>query len=77
MGRHARPELTLAFPDAHQLVAYGTGHFDLLDKAECVIVIPSVKKAALGVGARWGAAVPHDEQLALWLRPIRVNRPRP
>ena len=27
---------------------------DLLDKAECVIVIPSVKKAALGVGARWG-----------------------
>ena len=27
---------------------------DLLDKAECVIVIPSAKKAALGVGARWG-----------------------
>ena len=27
---------------------------DLLDKAECVIVIPSVKKAALVVGARWG-----------------------
>jgi lipid-binding SYLF domain-containing protein len=27
---------------------------DLLDKAECVIVIPSVKKAALGLGARWG-----------------------
>jgi lipid-binding SYLF domain-containing protein len=27
---------------------------DLLDKAECVIVVPSVKKAALGVGARWG-----------------------
>jgi lipid-binding SYLF domain-containing protein len=27
---------------------------DLLDKAECVIVIPSVKKAAFGFGARWG-----------------------
>jgi lipid-binding SYLF domain-containing protein len=27
---------------------------DLLDKAECVIVIPSAKKAALGLGARWG-----------------------
>jgi SH3 domain-containing YSC84-like protein 1 len=27
---------------------------DLLDKAECVIVIPSMKKAALVVGARWG-----------------------
>lgn len=32
---------------------------DLLDKARCVIVIPGVKKGALGVGARfgWGAAV--------------------
>jgi lipid-binding SYLF domain-containing protein len=32
---------------------------DLLDKARCVIVIPGVVKAALGVGARlgWGAAV--------------------
>jgi SH3 domain-containing YSC84-like protein 1 len=26
----------------------------LLDKAECVAVIPSVKKAAFGVGGRWG-----------------------
>jgi lipid-binding SYLF domain-containing protein len=32
---------------------------DLLDKAECVIVIPGVKKAALAIGGRmgWGAAV--------------------
>jgi lipid-binding SYLF domain-containing protein len=32
---------------------------DLLDKAECVVVIPGVKKAALGLGGRlgWGAAV--------------------
>jgi lipid-binding SYLF domain-containing protein len=27
---------------------------DLLDKAECVAVIPSVKKFALGLGGRWG-----------------------
>jgi lipid-binding SYLF domain-containing protein len=27
---------------------------DLLDKAECVAVIPSAKKFALGVGGRWG-----------------------
>lgn len=27
---------------------------DLLDKAECVVVIPSVKKGALGVGASYG-----------------------
>jgi lipid-binding SYLF domain-containing protein len=32
---------------------------DLLDKARCVVVIPGVKKAALGVGGHlgWGAAV--------------------
>jgi lipid-binding SYLF domain-containing protein len=27
---------------------------DLLDKAECVAVVPSVKKFALGLGGRWG-----------------------
>ncbi len=32
---------------------------DLLDKARCVVVIPGVKKGAIGFGARfgWGAAV--------------------
>jgi SH3 domain-containing YSC84-like protein 1 len=30
---------------------------DLLDKAECVIVLPSVKKAAFGVGASYGRGV--------------------
>lgn len=30
---------------------------DLLDKAECVIVLPSVKKAALGVGGSYGRGV--------------------
>src|SRR5947209_12776938 len=27
---------------------------DLIDKAECVIVLPSVKKFAIGFGASWG-----------------------
>ncbi|EYF00513.1 esterase/lipase family protein [Chondromyces apiculatus] len=30
LGRHERPELTLAFPPEHQWVALGTGHLDLL-----------------------------------------------
>jgi lipid-binding SYLF domain-containing protein len=30
---------------------------DLLDKAECVIVLPSVKKAAFGIGASYGRGV--------------------
>lgn len=33
-GRSARAELTLGFPDAHQWIAFGTGHLDLLDKPE-------------------------------------------
>ncbi|MEP6859573.1 MAG: alpha/beta hydrolase [Deltaproteobacteria bacterium] len=33
LGLHARPELTLAFPDAHRWVAYGTGHVQLLGSA--------------------------------------------
>ena len=30
---------------------------DLLDKAECIIVLPSVKKAAFGVGGSYGRGV--------------------
>src|SRR5262245_8136322 len=30
---------------------------DLLDRAECVIVVPSVKKAAIGVGGSYGRGV--------------------
>jgi SH3 domain-containing YSC84-like protein 1 len=30
---------------------------DLLDKAECVIILPSVKKAAFGIGANYGRGV--------------------
>jgi pimeloyl-ACP methyl ester carboxylesterase len=34
LGRHARPELALAFPEAHQWIAFGTGHLDLLARPE-------------------------------------------
>ena len=34
LGRHARPELTLAFPEAHQKIYRGMGHLDLLDRKE-------------------------------------------
>jgi SH3 domain-containing YSC84-like protein 1 len=30
---------------------------DLLDKAECVVILPSVKKAAFGIGASYGRGV--------------------
>src|SRR5580658_8660837 len=30
---------------------------DLLDKAECVVILPSVKKGAFGVGASYGRGV--------------------
>ena len=30
LGRHERPDLTLSFPSAHQWIALGTGHLDLL-----------------------------------------------
>lgn len=34
LGRHERPELTLAFPPAHRWIARGMDHFDLLSRAE-------------------------------------------
>jgi pimeloyl-ACP methyl ester carboxylesterase len=34
LGRHVRGELTLQFPEAHRSIALGTGHLDLLDRAE-------------------------------------------
>jgi hypothetical protein len=39
LGRHARPELTLRFPEAHQRIAFGTGHLDLLIRAEVYATI--------------------------------------
>ncbi len=49
---------------------------DLLDKARCVIVIPGVKKAALGVGARlgWGAASCRTgDGTGPWSAPLMVS----
>ncbi len=34
LGRHPRPELTLAFPEAHQWIGFSMGHLDLLHRAE-------------------------------------------
>jgi pimeloyl-ACP methyl ester carboxylesterase len=34
LGRHEKPALTLAFPEAHQSIAYGMGHLDLIDRPE-------------------------------------------
>ena len=49
---------------------------DILEKAKCVIVIPSVVKAALGVGARfgYGAAVCRtNDGAGPWSRPLMVS----
>jgi pimeloyl-ACP methyl ester carboxylesterase len=34
LGRHEKPALTLAFPEAHQWIGYGMGHLDLIDRPE-------------------------------------------
>jgi hypothetical protein len=34
LGRCTRAALTLDFPEAHQWIAFGTAHLDLLDRAE-------------------------------------------
>jgi pimeloyl-ACP methyl ester carboxylesterase len=34
LGRHARPELALAFPADHQFIGFGMGHLDLLGRPE-------------------------------------------
>lgn len=41
LGIHARPEHTLAFPDAHRSIAVGTGHIDLLGSATVYATIRS------------------------------------
>jgi hypothetical protein len=34
LGRHARPELTLAFPEAHRWIAHGANHLALLERRD-------------------------------------------
>ena len=52
------------------------GPRDLLDKAECVAVVPGVKKLALGVGGRWGkgAVVCRGQGgSGLWGAPLMIS----
>jgi len=41
LGRHAKPELTLGFPETHQWIAYAMDHLDLLSRAEVYETIRS------------------------------------
>ncbi len=41
LGRHEKPELTLGFSEAHQWIASGMGHLDLLSRAEVYATIRS------------------------------------
>ena len=47
LGRHARPELTLAFPPERQWIGLGMRHVDLLSRPEMYAVL----KRWLGSGA--------------------------
>lgn len=46
---------------------------DLLDKAECVAVIPSVKKFALGLGGRWGKGAVVCRTTDDWGPPLLIS----
>jgi lipid-binding SYLF domain-containing protein len=48
---------------------------ELLDKAECVAVIPSAKKLALGIGGRYGkgAVACRGRDAASWSAPLMVS----
>jgi len=39
LGRHPKPQLTLAFPEAHQWIGFGMGHLDLLNRPEVYATI--------------------------------------
>jgi lipid-binding SYLF domain-containing protein len=46
---------------------------DLLDQAECVAVIPSVKKFALGLGGRWGKGAVICRTTDDWGTPLMLS----
>jgi lipid-binding SYLF domain-containing protein len=46
---------------------------DLLDKAECVAVVPSVKKFALGFGGRWGKGAVVCRTTDDWGPPLMIS----
>ena len=41
LGRHAKPKLTLGFPETHQWIAYAMAHLDVLSRAEVYETIRS------------------------------------
>ena len=41
LGEHARPELTLGFPEAHRWIAHGTNHLELLSRPEVYATLGS------------------------------------
>ena len=43
---------------------------DMWDKAQCVIVIPSIKKAAFGVGGEYGKGVMSCRNAGAWSSPV-------
>jgi len=46
---------------------------DLLDSAECVAVVPSVKKLALGLGGRWGKGAVVCRTTDTWGPPLMIS----
>jgi lipid-binding SYLF domain-containing protein len=46
---------------------------DLLNKAECVVIIPSMKKAAIGVGGNYGRGVLTCRLRDTWSAPVMVQ----
>ena len=46
---------------------------DLLDKAECLAVVPSVKKLALGLGGRWGKGAVVCRTTDDWGPPLMIS----
>jgi len=46
---------------------------DLLDDAECVAIIPSVKKFALGLGGRWGKGAVVCRTTDAWSPPLMIS----
>lgn len=46
---------------------------DLLDKAECVAIVPGVKKLALGIGGRWGKGAIVCRTTDDWGPPLMIS----
>jgi lipid-binding SYLF domain-containing protein len=59
---------------AAEVVAEMPKKFDFLDKAEAIAVIPGVKKAALGLGGRWGKGlISMRDECGHWIPPSFIQ----